>query len=146
MLCGEIFVINIKIKHCVDAGCCIITSCCYQKAAAPAHCSHLIPLLSPPSLCLPHFVFLSTFPTVCIKTFCTFSIPSRTHLDPSSILFPIYNKTCLFSLSSLYTHSSFHKPVIFCPHPSLLLRVIHISYTHRLCFHGASPRFFGEVL
>lgn len=43
LLWGEIFVINIKIKHCADPGRCVITRAATKRPLRLAHRSHLIP-------------------------------------------------------------------------------------------------------
>lgn len=107
---------------------------CYQKAAVLAHCSHLIPALSFPLAYVTHQNI----------SLCSPFILSRTLRCSYFSLSFIVNLSHSLSLPSLLL-IAFLNPLIFSllalPSP---LR--HQLYTHGLCFHGVSHRFWQSAL
>lgn len=139
MLCGEIFVINIKIKHCVDAGWCIITRAATKR-----------PLRLPTALIsFRLYLFsLSTSLSLCIKIFLSahLFIPSLTSVFPAHIFLCLsFTVNLPYSLSPFSFTCPFSYPsnISFLALPSPLR---HQLYTHRLCFHGVSHRFWQSAL
>lgn len=138
MLCGEIFVINIKIKHCVDAGWCIITRAATKR-----------PLCSPAALIsLRLFLFSPSVTSKCFSLLTFYSISnsflpcphfslSLTHSEP--LLLPLS-----LSLPSLLLILFLIPPTFSLP--SLPSPLRHQLYTHRSCFHGVSQRFWQSAL